>query len=131
MRKGKGSGVTRVARNICIMLDSHSFLLFSISFSELMSFSTLLFVFLCISLLQIPFCSPLISILLCWSVSPSVHCLNSLFSHSPPSYRFLFSHLADHHYCGENSCQENPDSLPCGGPKIGADSLLKKKKGDV
>lgn len=74
---------------------------------------------------------PHLSILLCWSVSPSVHCLNSLFSHAPPSYQSSFSHLADHHYCGENSCQENPDGLPCGGPKIRADSLLKDRKGDV
>lgn len=106
------------------MRYSHSFLLFSLSFGELMSFSTLFFVFLCISRLQIPFCPPHLIFLFSFArLFHPLFTLNSNFSHSPPSYQSTCSHLADHHYCGENSSQKNPDSLPCGGPEIGADSL--------
>ncbi len=72
---------------------------------------------------------PHLSVLFCWSVSSSVHRLNSLLLLS--TFLPVFSHFTDHHYCGEHPGQENTNSLPCRGSEIGADSLLREKKGQI
>lgn len=113
--KSTDSGVTRVAWTICIWLNSHSFLIFQ----QIETITTLNALFLQLFLFPLNFL-----LIFCWSVSPSVHHPNHLFSHS--HHLPATSHFANHQRCGDNSSEENSDCLPGGGAKITTDSVLEE-----